>query len=268
MLIYFLIALLVLYLLLILPRFSKRKETKAFLTTPFAHRGLHDKEKGIPENSLAAFKRAVDHGYGMELDLHLSKDGKVFVMHDDSLLRTCGVDKQLSELDSSELFAYRLEDTEEKIPMFSEVLDLVEGKTPLLIEVKPSGKNNSALCEAIMDLLSGYHGAYMIESFDPRVLIWFRKNAPNIIRGQLSQDFSKSEQKMGFLGFVLTNLFLNIASAPDFIAYHFESRNALSFNLVRYLYRTPVFFWTIRSKKEQEKVQVSGVGYIFEHYLA
>ncbi len=265
---YILAVLIFLFLLLIMPRFSKRRETKKFLAIPFAHRGLHDKENKVPENSLAAFKRAVDHRYGMELDLHLSKDGKVFVMHDDSLLRTCGVDKMISELDSSELSEYRLENTEEKIPLFSEVLDLVDGKTPLLIEVKPSGKNNGALCEAIMDLLSGYKGAYMIESFDPRVLIWFRKNAPNVIRGQLSQDFSKSEQKMGFLGFILTNLFLNIAAAPDFIAYHFESRKAFTFNIVRYLYRTPVFFWTIRSRKDQEKVQDMSAGFIFENYLS
>ena len=111
----------------------------------YAHRGLHDSARGIPENSLAAFRAAVKHGYGAELDVHLTRDGRLAVIHDDSLLRTAGADVQASQLTAQELDAYRLEGTGEKIPFLEEVLPLFEGRAPLIVELKVDDTPDSAI---------------------------------------------------------------------------------------------------------------------------
>ena len=154
----------------------------------YAHRGLHDSENGIPENSMAAFRLAVENGYGIELDIHLTKDGRLAVIHDSSLLRTAGADVRVETLTAEELDQYRLEGTDEKIPFLEEVLPLFEGKTPLVVELKVEG-NAAALAKAACDLLDQYKVDYCIESFHPQAILWLKKNRPEICRGQLSQNF-------------------------------------------------------------------------------
>ena len=118
----------------------------------YAHRGLHG--NGVPENSMTAFRLALEQGYGIELDVHLMKDGTLAVIHDASLLRTAGVDVKIEDLTLEDLDQYRLEGTDEKIPLFDEVLDLFEGKAPMIIELKAHG-NAAALdiqCHAALEL--------------------------------------------------------------------------------------------------------------------
>ena len=204
---------------------GKRKEP--FYGRNFAHRGLHSEDKTVPENSLAAFRLAVEAGYGMELDVQLSKDGKVVVFHDDTLDRVCGKHARVDELDYSELEKLRLCGSDERIPLFSEVLDLVGGKEQMIVELK-TGKRNKELCRKTLDLLKAYKGKTCIESFNPFIVAWFAHHAPELLRGQLSQrpsDFKNGGIK-GATAFILGNTLFNVFARPHFIAYRIGPRPA------------------------------------------
>lgn len=233
----------------------------------YAHRGLHDKAHGVPENSLLAFRRAADHGFGAELDIHLTRDGRLAVIHDDSLLRTAGVDVKSSELTSSELAQYRLEGTAERIPFLDEVLPIFEGKAPLIVELKTEG-NAAELARAACDLLDRSHVDYCIESFDPRAVRWLKKNRPDICRGQLSENFFEERSGFGwFADFAMTYLLVLFLSAPDFIAYDLHHRNLPSLRLARKVWGVREVSWTIRSKVEMEAVEADGCLSIFERFI-
>ena len=166
------IALLFLLLLLLLrPDGAAKKKMAPFVGRRYAHRGLHCVEDGIPENSLPAFRRAVEAGYGIELDLHLTTDGQLVVFHDDTLARVCGVSGRVDESSYPELQQLRLSGTDETIPLFSQVLEVVAGKIPMIVEVKYQ-KNYPDLCEKMMAMLADYPGLYCVESFHPQVIIW------------------------------------------------------------------------------------------------
>ena len=139
--------LLLLGLLWLLALCAKRRKSGFFglESYHYAHRGLHDSRQGVPENSLSAFRLAVQAGYGAELDVHLSRDGRLVVMHDESLKRTAGVERNICDMTAQELDACRLEGTEEKIPYLEEVLPLFAGKTPLVVEIKPCKGNHARL---------------------------------------------------------------------------------------------------------------------------
>ena len=185
----------------------------------FAHRGLHKKDKTVPENSLAAFERASSYGYGIELDVQLSKDGQVVVFHDDTLNRVCGVDSRVDEKTYDELSKISLCGTTQTIPLFSEVLKTVRGRGPLIVELK-NGKRNEELCEKTYALLSKYSGEYCIESFNPFIVRWFKKNAPEVIRGQLANPPKDYNGEVGpITAVILGNCLLNFLSRPQFIAY-------------------------------------------------
>jgi len=214
-----------------------------------AHRGYHDRKNGIPENSLAAYKRAMDEGFGMEIDLHLLKDGEIVVMHDDSTGRMTGINKKLKECTYEDIKNLRLEETSEKIPTLKEVLKLVNGKVPLLIEFKYDLKAG-LLEEAAMKLLKDYKGKFAIQSFNPFSLIWFKKNYPNVPRGQLASDY-KGEHLSRIKKYILKNLYTNIITRPDFISY---SIAALPNKRVEKYRNSGVLLggWTIRNKEDFE----------------
>ena len=132
----------------------------------YAHRGLHG--NGVPENSMAAFRASLEHGYGIEFDLHLLKDGNLAVIHDSLLKRTTGQEGRIEDLTTEDLKNYHLEGTEETIPTFQELLDLYDGKAPLIVELKPVNGNHAKLTETACEMLQAYPGVYCIESFDPR----------------------------------------------------------------------------------------------------
>ena len=174
-----------LWLLLILPRFRRPAILAELRRWKYAHRGLHKIANGVPENSLRAFQRARDAGYAIELDIHLSRDGKLVVEHDDTLKRTCGADLTIEDADWQTLQKLRLQNTEEQLPLLEQVLSLVDGAVPLLIELKAARGNYNALCKAAWAILRRYRGPFCVESFDPRVLGWFRRRAPGVVRGPL-----------------------------------------------------------------------------------
>ena len=118
----------------------------------YAHRGYHDKPQ-IPENSMAAFRRAIANFYGVELDVHLMRDGNLAVIHDASLLRTAGADVLVEDLTTEELKQYRLEGTQEEIPLLSEVLELFENKMPLVVELKPEARHSTDLTKSSISII-------------------------------------------------------------------------------------------------------------------
>ena len=232
----------------------------------YAHRGLHG--NGIPENSMAAFRAALDAGCGVELDLHLLKDGSLAVFHDGTLDRCTGKSGTPEELTAADLPNYPLEGTEETIPLFPQVLELFDGKAPLIVELKPVNGNHAALCQATCDMLDSYHGAYCLESFDPRCIYWLKKNRPELIRGQLSEDFIHNPKSTlpGYMKFLLTHQLENFLTRPDFVAYKFADRKTPSVFLARKFWGAQGVSWTITSKEDLETAQKEGWLSIFEGF--
>lgn len=262
-----LVILVVLFLAFILSLMGRRNhpELEKLSGWAYAHRGLHG--KGVPENSMEAFRRALNKGYGIELDVHLLKDGRLAVIHDHSLLRTAGVDVNIEDLTTEDILNYSLEGTDEKIPLLDAVLDLYNGKAPLIVELKPA-KNHASLCDTVSKLLDQYNGAFCVESFDPRCVVWFKKNRPNYIRGQLSENFlANPKSRLPFiLKCVMSWNLCNFLTMPDFVAYKYADRNNLTVKLCRKLWRLQGVTWTLKSLDEYNSAVKDGWIPIFENF--
>ena len=231
----------------------------------YAHRGLHNAQR--PENSMAAFRAALEQGYGIELDIHLLKDGNLAVIHDSSLKRTAGADVKIEDLTTAELEQYRLNGTEEKIPEFRQVLELYRGKAPMIVELKPAGGNYAALTEAACNMLEDYPGLYCMESFDPRCIYWLKKNRPELIRGQLTENYFASQSNLpAVLKFLLANQLENFLTLPDFVAYRYADRKNLGNFIVRKLWGVQGVTWTLKNPQEHETAVSEGWIPIFENY--
>lgn len=260
-----LVIIFVIYLIAIAP--ARRKLSCEFTSVKYAHRGLHDEK--LPENSLPAFRAATEAGFGIELDVRLTKDEVMVVFHDDDLKRMCGIDKRVDTLTYKELSEYTLLDTEYKIPTLAEVLATVDGKVKLLIEIKEDA-GNSRVSERLVEELSGYNGKYIIESFNPLSLGVIKKLMPNVERGFLSQRFMANENKEyhKFIHFLLHHLLVNRISSPNFIAYDIGGRRALSLRIARRLLGAVTVAWTVRSPEEEAIAKAAGFKtIIFENYI-
>ncbi len=230
----------------------------------YAHRGLHDDTR--PENSLSAFRAAREKGYGVELDVHLLKDGTLAVFHDHTLDRVTGESGKIEDLTAADLSRFHLNGTEETIPTFEQVLELFDGAAPIVVELKAAG-NHRALVHAAMAVLKNYPGAYCIESFDPRCLWYLRRDFPSVVRGQLSQDFFKSDEKLSIpVKFILTHLLSNFLTRPDFVAYNFEHRRKLSVRIARKVWGVQGVVWTLTDQAQHETALLENFIPIFEHY--
>ena len=262
----FVTVLTVLYLLAIMPKLRRNPERTRFEGRYYAHRGLHDNKNGAPENSLGAFRAAVEKGYGIELDVQITKDLVAVVFHDYNLRRVCGVNKKVSELDYEELLEYRLFNSQERIPTLREALDCIGGRVPIIVELKiPWSPDNT--CKAAAKELAGYNGLYCIESFNPFGLGWYKKHHPEIVRGQLSTDFFKEKiegSRMQY--FILKHLLFNFYTKPDFIAYQHKYKRELSFLICRKLYKAWTIAWTIESEKDMESCKDYFDLFIFEDF--
>lgn len=224
-----------------------------------AHRGLHNDE--FPENSLGAFQNAVDNGYPVELDVHIIADGTLVVFHDNSLSRVTGKDGYIKNLTKNDLTNYTLMGSKYTIPTFDEVLNLIGGKVPILIEVKNTNKVGE-LETKLLETLRAYNGEYAIESFNPYVLEWFKNNAPDIWRGQLAGYF-KGEKLAFIKKFALKRMLLNKMAKPDFIAYE---ASHLPNRFVRKYKTLPLIAWTVRSQEEYLRVVKYSDNVIFENF--
>lgn len=260
------ILLTLLYLISIMPKLVKRHDITPWKGRYYAHRGLHQSRKKSPENSLPAFRLAVEHNYGIELDVQLTKDRVPVVFHDYDLKRICGVDKKVKDLTLEELHQYTLYQSKEHIPTLKSVLEMVDGKVPLIVEFKVQF-TDITVCNVAATLLDEYKGVYCIESFNPLVLIWYKANRPHIIRGQLATNLKKDKEGSSVLHFLLQNLMLNFITKPDFISYNYLYRDMLSFILCRKLYKTPAFAWTIKTQESLDESRNSFDFFIFDHFI-
>ncbi len=234
----------------------------------YAHRGLHDLENGIPENSISAFRAAVDHGFGAELDVHLMRDGNLAVVHDSDLERVTGKSARIEELALEDLTDYPLSGSGECVPLFEQVLEVFSGKTPLIIELKTSNGNSKALTDAVMERLRSYQGPYCIESFDPHVLMVLRSSYPDVIRGQLSENFLRYKNNLPLPAkTVMANLLTTFLTKPDFIAYNHVDRDGLSLRTMKKLYKVHEVSWTIRDPETLRALEAEGVQTIFEGFI-
>lgn len=261
-----LIVLFVLYLFLVAPRMFGKPDRTPLYSVLYAHRGLFDNQTDAPENSLPAFRKAVEAGYGIELDVQLSKDGIPVVFHDASLKRMCGVDGNVWEYDLAELKQMKLADSDATIPTFEEVLNVIGGKVPVIIEYKLDVAQ-TRVCTLVNDMLSHYQGVYCIECFHPLALIWYRKNRPDIVRGQLCMEYWKEEKYRGNpLFLLLSYLVTNVATRPDFIAYQHSDASNLSRRVARRLGALSVA-WTIKSQEQLEEAKKHFDLFIFDSFI-
>ena len=250
---------------LIFVRPRAEKPQSASLLCDYAHRGLHDGNTGdTPENSLSAFEKACQAGYGIELDVQLSRDGVVMVFHDYTLIRMTGKNGKVVEYDAAELQKLSLANTEQKIPTFAEVLSLVDGRVPLLIELKGESFDSS-LCPKVAEILKSYEGDYCIESFNPLLIKNMRKLMPDVFYGQLYTNVVRDKKKKSALNIILTLMGFNFLARPDFIAYNTEDRSSFPVWLTTKLYKAEKFIWTARSREEYDRAHALSEHPIFEN---
>lgn len=253
-------ALLLAYLFLLLPRLPRR-DISALRGHDYAHRGLWDATR--PENSLPAFRRAVEAGFGIELDVHLTRDRQLVVFHDDTLMRMCGDPRAVSACTLSGLRALRLGTSRETIPTLDEVLEVVGGRVPLIVELKSDG-DIEALAAATRERMRRYGGSWCMESFDPRAVRWFRRHAPEILRGQLA--FGRGARKRTAANVLVGTLLQNALGRPDFIAYEAETDRTLAMAVMR-LMRPTLVCWTIRSQAQMDALRNRYDLQIFESFV-
>lgn len=259
-----LLSLVALYLFLVAPRMINKPDHSALYGVHYAHRGLFDNEAEAPENSLRAIRRAVEAGYGIEFDVQLSKDNVPVVFHDASLKRMCGVDGKVWEYTLEELQKMKLANSKETIPTFEQVLKVVGGKVPLIIEYKMD-RADTKVCELGNAILEKYEGPYCIESFHPFAVQWYRKHRPDVIRGQLSENYRRNGKKQISL-WMMTYLLTNFLTRPDFIAYCHKDANNISRRVCRKLGALSVT-WTIKSREEYIKAKPHFDLFIFDSFI-
>ena len=255
-----------LYLLAVTPRVVNRPDVGIFRKKYFAHRGLYDNTGEAPENSMAAFRRAVEAGYGIELDVQMTKDDIPVIFHDGTMERMCGVKAKIADYTYEQLQQFKLADSDQSIPKLEDMLALVDGQVPLIVEIKSETRDIS-FCEVIDRMLRAYSGEYCIESFNPLVLLWYRRYHNNVVRGQLASNFRLDGGHKSPLYFFMTHLLLNLFTAPDFIAYNHQFTEEPGRRICRWLYRHPAGAWTIRSAEELEKMNGKFDVFIFEGFL-
>ncbi len=246
------------YLCMVAPRGGGR--ARFLRGRMYAHRGLHG--QGAVENSREAFARAMEAGLGIELDVRLSSDGEVMVFHDADLLRVCGREGTIEALSREELSRIPLGDG--RIPTLREALEWIDGRVPLLVEIK-NCREIARVCRATYALLREYPGEYVVESFNPLALRWFRRRAPEVIRGQLVAERREYASKLNALGAqMLCAMLANVLSRPDFVAYEIRREQDLSIRLMRNFFRIPLAAWTVCSQPDLERVLARGEAAIFE----
>lgn len=232
--------------------------------TPIAHRGVHTKD--IPENSLSAFENALKNNYAIELDVQFTKDKEVVVFHDENLKRITNDTRNIEDVNYDELKNLRLGNTNEIIPTLEEVLELVDSKVAILIEIKDC-KDYIELSEKTYEILKGYEGNYAIQSFNPFILEWYKNNASEVVRGQLSGTFTEgSESLNSFEKFVLKNMLLNFKSKPNYIGYELEGIPKSKLESLRKK-GVPIIVWTVKNKEDMEKAYKYSDNITFENFL-
>lgn len=230
-----------------------------------AHRGLHSKDGAIPENSRLSFEHAIEQGFAIELDVNVLKDGTVVAFHDYQLNRLCNDPRTVDDIGYEDLEDLTLLDSHQKIMTMEEVLALVDGKVPLLIELKPHG-NVMLLCESLMNSLINYQGVYAIFSFHPKVVYWFKKHHPEVIRGQIAETFKRDPKMPKVMKWMMKHMIFNPWTKPDFISYYIHDMpNKI---LDRYYKKgITVISYAAQSQSELDFVKSHYDNAVFEYFI-
>ena len=246
---------------------------KGFDGVYYAHRGRYDNNGEAPENSLRAFAIAVEHGYGIELDVQLTKDGKAVVFHDFEVNRMVRhsegtpVSGMVDDFTLEELQQFHLLNSNERIPTFEEVLEVIGGAVPLIVELKMKTEDHSCqVCEIADAILSHYDGPYVVESFHPMAVRWYRTHRPSVIRGQLSDAFTRNREGRTPTLFASEHLLFDWYGRPDFIAYNSKFERNGSRRTVKHLFHGPSDAWTVQSQEELDALNGKFDLFIFEGF--
>ena len=248
------------------PRTKDKPDMSLFLSYDYANGGLHDFCKNMPEHTLKSYELAVQHGYGVVMDVRITKDGVPVVFADHELWRMCSKEGTIEDSLYEEIKDLKLLETEEKIPTLKEALELVDGQVPVLIQLKDWGDNTTELCENTSLVLDEYEGIFAVESLDYKVVRWFMRYREPYIRAQmLEKSIDLGNSVFEVLSHVAKNFLLtNCLSKPDFISTHIVDRRSISLRLCRHLYHVPVMYWTICTLKEYETARLDDAIVAFE----
>lgn len=262
------VVLLGVWLFLIAP--GKNKKMDRFKTVKYAHRGLHGTvgaDSFAAENSMTAFERAVEHGFGIELDVQVTSDGEAVVFHDNTLDRVTGVQGKVKDKTLAELKELRLLGTDETVPTLREVLDLVDGRVPILVELKETGADHT-ISQKSAEILADYSGEFIVESFSPLAFGAIRERLPDVPCGFLVDKHTNYEKSRTMLHRLLQRCLFNCVSRPAFISLNHKTPKLFPVGFIRRLFGTPVIAWTVKSGEEEAEAYKNGFsGVIFEGYL-
>jgi glycerophosphoryl diester phosphodiesterase len=248
------------------PRIWNKPDISEIRRYDYARRGFRGADGKIPENSMAAIRAAIDHGYGLDLDVRLTRDGVPVVFADTRLERMTGIEGSVENSVLDELKELKLGDSEEEIPTLEEALQEIDGRVPVILNIHTEDDNFNAISDQVCEVVDAYEGVFAIESMDVRVLRWYRKQRSEYIRGQISDFNHRSGSSfMNLLLDILTScLLMNFLTAPDYISTNIDSRNNPSIWLCRLVYRVPRMDRTVRSLEDYELVKTDGSTVVFE----
>lgn len=257
----------ILYIFAVFPALRRHPDRVLMRGMYVAHRGIHQNDAGLPENSVPAFLAAKKLGFCIETDIHITADGEVVVFHDDDLFRMCGKKEKIEDKTLAELKEMRLLGTDCQIPTLEELLTLVDGEVPLLIELKCGPKSQKRLCLAADKILREYHGKYIVQSFYPPAMLWYRRHHKEICRGQLASNFARHhDENHTLINFLAGWLLFNFLARPDFISYDERDTDTFSRNICTVLGALPVG-WVFRSDERLHALHGIYQTYIFEDIL-
>lgn len=246
-------------------KLKKRIEKDSWIIKKIiTHRGLYD-NVNAPENSMRAFSLACENDFGIELDVNMLKSGEIVVFHDANIKRMTGVDKLITDCTFDEILKIKLGDTNQTIPLLEDVIKLVNGKVPLLVEIKNRETTTGELEIKTYDILKKYSGEYAIQSFNPLSVMWFKKNAPEIIRGQISGGY-ENWGIQGIRKFMLKYLAYNIISKPDFINYEIKYIDSIFMKFIK-MKKKIIIGWVAGDKKQYEVAMEKFENVIIEKFI-
>ncbi|MDD3056265.1 MAG: glycerophosphodiester phosphodiesterase family protein [Aliarcobacter sp.] len=225
-----------------------------------AHRGLH-KSRVIPENSILAFNSAIEKNYAIEFDINITKDNQIVVFHDDDLNRLCNKKEKIEDVTYTFLKDLKLYESDEKIPLLKELLDEVNGKIPLVIEIKKH-ENIGVLENILIEMLKEYKGEYFICSFEKDILFWFRNNKPKQKRGLIFASFPNKFKKYEKAVFI----YKFFKTKADFISLENKLINSLIYDFCKKK-NLEVIVWTIKDKKSFKNIDKKVSAVIFESFI-
>ncbi|MBQ7603246.1 MAG: glycerophosphodiester phosphodiesterase [Clostridia bacterium] len=236
---------------------------------PIAHRGFFN-YADAPENTLAAFERAIEHNYAIELDVQIIADGTPVVFHDNELSRLTGKDGYVQNLKMEDLPKYTIGSSKQTIPTLKQVLELVNGRTPILLEVKNGSFKPQEDCAKIYEAIKDYKGEIAIQSFNPYALEWFANNAPKYPRGLLSSMWRKKNRDVepdipssAIVRFATRRLLLFKKAKPDFLNYEIRD---LPNRFVRRHKNIPLLSWVAYNQAEYTDGMTKADNIVFQDF--